>query len=136
VVACIYKVIQRCHDLESEELFLVGEPDVVSYGELQQMIGEILHGTAWSTVEIPKSLAKVGAWAEEKVGHDTFIKPWMIDLADAHYPIDVSRARKRLGWLPKHFLRDTVPEMARRLREDPARWYRANKLELPEWLSK
>jgi nucleoside-diphosphate-sugar epimerase len=41
---------------------------------------------------------------------DPFIKPWMIDFADDHYALDVSRARTPLGWYPKHSLREALPE--------------------------
>jgi nucleoside-diphosphate-sugar epimerase len=133
---CLVRVIRRRTDLGPHEIFLVGEPDVVSYGELQDLIGEGLHGTQWSTLRIPKTVAKVGAWAEEKLGQDPFIKPWMIDLADSHYPIDISKAKRLLGWQPRHSLRETLPEMLQRLQNDPVRWYDENKLQLPEQLPK
>jgi nucleoside-diphosphate-sugar epimerase len=56
----------------------------------------------------------------------------MIDLADAHYPVDISKAKRLLGWQPRHSLRETLPEMLRRLKQDPAGWYAVNNLELPE----
>jgi hypothetical protein len=58
----------------------------------------------------------------------------MIDLADDHYALDVTRARTLLGWEPKHSLRVTFPTMVAALKADPAGWYRANKLEPPSWL--
>jgi nucleoside-diphosphate-sugar epimerase len=82
-------------------------------------------------------LAKTGAWFEEKMpGVDPFIKPWMIDLADDHFELDVSRANKLLGWEPKHFLGDTLPTMVEKLKADPVKFYRQNKLELPSSLEK
>lgn len=83
-------------------------------------------------VLIPKRVAKTAARAQEAIGQDTFIKPWMIDLADSHYPVDITKANRLLGWKPEHSLRETLPEMLRRLKRDPAAWYAANKLELPE----
>jgi nucleoside-diphosphate-sugar epimerase len=76
----------------------------------------------------------VGAWAKEKLagGEETFIKPWMVDMADAHYPVAVDHARETLGWQPRHRLRDTLEEMIRRLRRDPRQWYGTNKLPLPD----
>jgi nucleoside-diphosphate-sugar epimerase len=95
-----------------------------------------LHGTQWSTLRIPKTVAKVGAWTEEKLGQAPFIKPWMIDLADSHYPVDISKAQRLLGWQPRHSLRESLPNMLRRLQDDPVRWYDENKLQLPEQLPK
>jgi hypothetical protein len=60
-----------------------------------------------------------------------FIKPWMIDLADQHYPISGQRARERLGWQPEHTLRTTLPEMIERLKRDPRAWYDANRIRYP-----
>jgi hypothetical protein len=55
----------------------------------------------------PQTVARVGAWAKEKFQGDkekfqgdeeTFIKPCMVDVADAHYPVAIERARQRLDW--------------------------------------
>jgi hypothetical protein len=56
----------------------------------------------------------------------------MIDLADAHYPVSIDRARERLHFEPLHRLRSSLDEMALRLRANPARWYRTNGFEVPE----
>jgi nucleoside-diphosphate-sugar epimerase len=134
LVGCLVRVVERRAALAPEELVLVAEPDVMSYEELQDRLGELLYGEEWPTIRIPKVVAKVGAWARETIEgkEETFIKPWMVDLADAHYPVDVSRARERLGWEPVRRLRDTIPEMVRRLKQDPKRWYEVNGLPPPE----
>jgi hypothetical protein len=46
--------------------------------------------------------AVAGAWVEDKIPgiEDPFIQSWMIDLADDHYELDISRARTLLGWEP------------------------------------
>jgi nucleoside-diphosphate-sugar epimerase len=86
-------------------------------------------------LRLPKALAKAGAWAREKLaGGEAFIKPWMIDLADDHYPVDIGRAQERLNWHPRRRLRDTLVEMIRRLKSDPVRWYKTNGLPVPEEL--
>jgi nucleoside-diphosphate-sugar epimerase len=64
-------------------------------------------------------------------GEEPFIKPRMIEIADDHYELDITRARRVLGWTPRHSLRDTLPRMIESLKTDPAKWYRENKLELP-----
>lgn len=53
----------------------------------------------------------------------------MIENADDHYEIDISRARRLLGWKPRHSLTAPLPEMIRRLKADPTDWYKKNKLE-------
>jgi nucleoside-diphosphate-sugar epimerase len=115
---------------------VIGEEDVMSYEELQDEIGKMVHGTEWPTIRIPKTVAKAGAWVKEKLASDEedapFIKPWMIDLADQNYPVSVHQARRRIGWEPKHSLRHTLPAMIDRLLEDPRRWYEINKLPIPD----
>jgi nucleoside-diphosphate-sugar epimerase len=89
----------------------------------------LIHGEEWPAIRIPKAVAKAGAWAQENIlGKETFIKPWMIDLADTHYPVEIERARIRLGWEPQHRLRDTLSKMIGSLKQDPQRWYEINGL--------
>lgn len=130
LVDCFRKVVEARRRLRPEELFLVAEPDVMSYSELQHQLGELIHGTEWPTLRIPKVVARVGAKVQELMGdeEEQFIKPWMIDLADDHYAADITHAREALNWEPKYRLRETLPEMIRRLHEDPRRWYETNGL--------
>jgi len=133
LIACLQKVVQLRRELKNE-LFLIAEPEVMSYAELQEKLGELIHDEEWTTVRIPKAVAKAGAWVQEKVAgqEETFIKPWMVDLADAHYPVAIGHAREKLDWRPVHTLRDTLPEMIRRLKQDPKKWYEENGLETQE----
>lgn len=134
LVDAVVKTVVRRGALSDFEVLLIAEPDVVSYAELQDRIGELLHGDEWPTIRIPKLAAKVGAWVQDKLAGEnepTFIKPWMVDLADQHYPVAIERARKKLGWQPKHRLRTTIDEMIRRLKRDPVSWYETNGLPLP-----
>ena len=135
LIECVTLAIERRHQLPDYETLLIAEPDVMSYEELQDAIGELLHGQEWTTIRIPKSLAKAGAWVKGQFGEEMFIKPWMIDLADQHYPVEIERARKLLGWEPRHRLRTTIPEMIERLKADPAGWYERNGLKQPEYAS-
>jgi nucleoside-diphosphate-sugar epimerase len=134
LIDCFRKVVDRRAKLDPEETFLIAEPDVMSYAELQDKLGELIHGKEWTTIRIPKVVAKAGAWVQEKVEgeEETFIKPWMVDLADAHYPVAIGHARVRLGWEPRQSLRETLPEMIRRMKQNPKGWYRANGLSWPE----
>ena len=135
LVDCVVKTVERRSELGPYELLLIAEPDVMSYAELQEEIGELIHGQEWPTIRLPKMLAKAGAWVKDKLADEDqpeFIKPWMIDLADAHYPVEIGRARQKLGWNPKHRLRNTLKEMTVRLKQDPAHWHKINDLPLPE----
>lgn len=137
LVACFRAAVDRRASLADHEVFLIGEPDLVSYGELQDIIGTAIHGTDWPTIRIPELLAKAGAWLKEKApGEDPFIKPWMVELADAHVPIAIGRAEAKLHWRPRRSLRATLPEMARRLVEEPEAWYERNGIEPPDDLAK
>lgn len=132
---CFQKVIEHRHSLDPEELFLIAEPDVMSYEELQDRIGELVHGSEWPTIRVPKILAKAGAYVQEKLAGDDekpFIKPWMIDLADDHYAANIAHARVALHWEPEHRLRDTLPAMIEHLKQDPRAFYEENKLPVSE----
>jgi hypothetical protein len=55
----------------------------------------------------------------------------MIDRANDHYALDITRARTLLGWEPKRSLRETLPKMVAALKADPLSWYRENALDPP-----
>jgi nucleoside-diphosphate-sugar epimerase len=125
----LLRIVQRRKDLPPELPVLLGEPEALSFGELQRMLGRLIHNEEWPTRQVPKAIAKAGAWLEDEVfDEDPFIRPWMVDSADDHYELDISRARQSLDWEPKHSLRQTLPEMIAALKADPPGWYRANKL--------
>jgi nucleoside-diphosphate-sugar epimerase len=129
VVEALALAVERRPQLPDEVVLLIGEPETVSYDELQRTLGRLIHGEEWETKQIPKALAKTGAWFQDRVpGAEPFIKPWMIDLADDHYELDVRRAREVLGWEPKRSLRETLPKMAAALQQDAERFYADNKL--------
>lgn len=137
VVDAVFRMVERRAGLPPVDVFLIGEDKTVPYGELQARLGELLHGRKWVTSQIPKPLAKTGAWLQEKTHTgDPFIKPWMIDLADDHYELDITHAKEVLGWKPKHSLEETLPAMVEGLKQDPAAWYNKNKLEIPPDLKK
>lgn len=131
VADCIRKTVEKRDELSEQELFLIGEPGVMSYAALQDSLGSLVHGEEWPTIRVPKTAAKAGAWIKEKLGseEESFIKPWMIDLADDHYPVAIDRARQRLGWSPNHRLENTLADMVRRLKANPKEWYEENNLD-------
>jgi nucleoside-diphosphate-sugar epimerase len=52
----------------------------------------------------------------------------MIDYADDHYALDITRAGTLLEWEPQRRLRGTLPKMIAALRTDPHVWYHAHML--------
>jgi nucleoside-diphosphate-sugar epimerase/uncharacterized membrane protein len=137
--------IERRDRLPRETAILVGEPDAMSFEELQDTLGRLIHGERdWSTMAIPPALAKAGAWIQEKAepvvpdaidrGKPPFVRPFMVDIAQAHYALDITRARELLGWTPQHDLRRTLPAIVAALKRDPVDWYKANRVTPPPWI--
>lgn len=135
MISAIVKTIEKRGGLPSEIAINIGEPTTPSYEQLQNKIGQSIYGEEWKTFEIPKPIAKAGSFAQNLIG-DPFIKPWMIDRADDHYELDISRAKELLGWEPKHNIMDTLPTMIKNLKEEPLEWYKKNKLDPPSKLKK
>lgn len=117
VVEALSLGVQRRGRLDHETSVLIGEPETLSYGELQRTLGRLVHDQDWETKQIPKPVAKVGAWLEEAVpwGGNAFIKPFMIDIADDHYELDIGRARTLLGWEPADRLGWHTPQIVHAL---------------------
>jgi nucleoside-diphosphate-sugar epimerase len=136
LIDAISLAVARRRDLAPEVTLLVGETESLSYAELQHAFGQLIHKVDWKTYRLPNSVAKAGAWIQEllPLNRPPFIKPWMIDLADDNFELDVTRARAVLGWVPRHSLRHTLPAMAAALKADPVVWYRENDLNPPLWL--
>lgn len=138
LVDAIALIVERRAALPSELPLLLGEPEPLSYDELQHTIVRLIHGEDWETLEVPEPLAplaKAGAWMLEKLpGADPFIRSWMIDRANDHYAIDITRARKLLDWYSKRTLRATISKMIEALKSDPLKWYEENDLQPPTWL--
>ena len=139
------RTIDRRANLPADVTILVGEADVMSFEELQSEIGRLVHDEAnWATVRVPKFVAKPGAWLEEKSepvvpdsmdqGEKPFIRPFMVDMADQHYALDIQRAKELLDWTPQHSIRKSLPRLIDALKADPAKWYKANGITLPPWM--
>lgn len=136
-IDAIERAVERRAQLPPESTFLIGEPDTLSYDELQHTFMRLLHKKSGETHTVPGLIAKVGAWAQDLIpGQDPFIKPWMIDRANDHYALDITRARIVLGWEPRHALRQSLPKMVAALEADPVGWYREHGLEPPASLKK
>jgi len=66
VVDAIARCVDRRAELAEVLDLLIGEPETVSYGQLQEALGTLIHGVEWNTLRVPKPLAKVGAWVQDK----------------------------------------------------------------------
>lgn len=130
LVDALERVVNRRTTLPAELTLLVGEPDPLSYDELQHTFARLIHGKSFETIIVPRLVAKPGAWAMNLIpGSAQFIKPWMIDRAGDHYALDLTRLRATLDWQPTRTLRATMPLMVAALTADPLLWYKENKLE-------
>ncbi|WP_435018305.1 NAD-dependent epimerase/dehydratase family protein [Tundrisphaera sp. TA3] len=133
LIDAVGRAVDRRRDLPPELILLLGEPGAVAYGEIQSELGRLLRGSPQGTRRIPRILARAGMIAQGLLpgGGDPFLRPWMIDRADDHFELDVSRARSALGWSPQQSIRSKLPTMAASLVADPEGWYRDNGLEPP-----
>lgn len=138
VVDAIELCVNKRKELPDELTLLLGEGVTYSYDYLQRRISSLLFDKELSTHGLPKPLAKFGAWVEQHTPfiEGSFIQPWMIDLADEHYELDISKAKRILGWEPKHSLDKTLPIMIQDLKSDPIAWYKKNGLAMHHNLKK
>lgn len=136
------RTVDRRKELPPDVAILIGEPEAMGYDALQDELGYLIHGAEdWPTLRLPKAAAAAGAWTQGKLepvipdaldqGEQPFIKPFMVAMADDHYELDITRARKLLGWEPRHRLKDRLAGMVEVLKEDPEAWYRANAIPPP-----
>ena len=134
LVEAFRRAVEKRKELPPETVFLIGEPKTPSYDELQKKMAKLVWNKDWKTFRVPKLLAKIGAWIQDHLPFlpESFIKPWMIDLADDHYELDISRAKRLLGWEPKHYVMDTIPKWVEQLKNDPRTFYDKNKLKKPK----
>lgn len=119
--------------LSQFENYVLGEEDVITFRELQQRTGMLIHRRPWPVIRIPKFLAKTGASMMEHlpIMREPFIKPWMVSHSDEHFAVDITRIKQTLNWEPKRKLRNTLPVMINGLMEDPDKWYKINKIQKP-----
>lgn len=130
LVDAIDLAVRKRRELPEELILVLGEDKTMSYDQLQRSISYLIRGTEFKTWRVPKWIAKAGAAIQGAIPfiRKPFIKPWMIDLADDHYELDISKAKKLLGWAPKRTLEETLPIMIEELKKDPEHWYKINQL--------
>ncbi len=136
LVDIIMLAIEKRGQLSPETTLIVGEPTTLSYDYLQRRISSLLFSKEIKTFSLPKPLAKIGACIQDKFPFfgPSFIKPWMIDLADDNYILDISLAKRLLDWQPKRNLDATLPIMIDALKQNPPLWYKQNQLRAPKHL--
>ncbi len=124
------RAVDRRAELPTETTLLLGEADVMRFDEIQHAIARLAHDEPWHTRSIPPALARAGAWVQDKVlDEEPFIRPWMVDIADDDYRLDLGRAAHLLDWHPVRTLRATLPTMIDALKRDPVGWYADNQLD-------
>lgn len=133
LIDAIELAVEKRDVLPEETTLLLGEKDVLSYREMQELIGKLTHDIRWPVIRVPKFFARFGATLLSKTPfiRDPFIKPWMIAYADDNYRLDVTKADELLGWEPKRKLRDALPIMINDLKSNPEEWYKYNKITPP-----
>jgi len=145
MVEAFVRAVDRRGELAAGTTILIGEQEAVGYDELQRRIAKLIHGSEdWTTLSVPRPLAKAGAWLEQKSepivpddfdqGEEPFIRPFLVEMSDDHYELDITRAHEVLGWQPRHSIRDSLPAMIATLKADPLAWYKANGITPPQWL--
>lgn len=137
LVKAVKLLIEKRFELPPHLVLLLGEDEAMSYKELQETLGRLIHNRPWPTFRIPEVVAKIGAFLQSKTPfmREPFIKPWMIEYADDQYDLNISQVRKFLNWEPQNKLRDVLPSMVKALKEDPDRWYQEHKMVKPRFRS-
>lgn len=133
LVEAVSILIDKRAELPPHTTLLLGEDETLSYNTLQTKLGGLLHQRPWPTIRVPRFIAKTGAFflGHLPVVREPFIKPWMIDYADDHYDLDISRAEKLLDWKPKRNLLEALPKMVAALKTNPEKWYKDHKIKKP-----
>lgn len=146
MIDAFVRAVDRRETLPEESVILVGEDEAIGYADLQNRLGCLIHGEdEWPTLRVPTTIATVGAWAQDKAepivpdaldgGERPFIQPFMTRMASDHFAPNITRARELLGWTPKHRLADELPAIVAKLKDDPAAWYKANKITPPPFVA-
>jgi nucleoside-diphosphate-sugar epimerase len=61
LIDAFVRTVNRWDGLPPKTMILIGEPDAMGYGALQNEVARLVHGAeSWSTVIVPKTLARIG----------------------------------------------------------------------------
>jgi hypothetical protein len=97
----------------------------------KEEFSKLILNKEFKTYQIPKFLAKFGSWLENSLPFtDPFIKPWMVDIADDHYDLDISLAKSLIQWQPKKDVYETMPEIIDTLKKNPNKWFERHHIKI------
>lgn len=138
LIEAIWLAVEKRKEIPQDVTLLIGEPKTLSYDTIQKIIACELFHQDFKTYRIPKFIAKMGAAIQCAFSwrHKAFIRPWLIDLADDHYELNISKAESVLGWSPHCDLETMLPIMIENLKNDPIQWYKANHLPIAHRIQK
>jgi UDP-glucose 4-epimerase len=138
VVDLIEKAVEKRNTLPKAVTVLVGEEKTLSTRFLQNKISNEFFGKNIWMMRLPGFVAWIGSWVQCHIPFmpKPFIRPWMIKLADEHFELDTSLAKKLFDWEPKHDLEHLLTDMCNDLKADPAAWYKKNNLKMPKGMKK
>jgi len=110
---------------------MIGEPTPLTQRELMDIASQAWNLPPWRPLRVPRWLAALGAWllatAARLRGRDAFYQPWMMRFAGEHFELDLSDARRRLGWKPEHSIHRELPKILERAARNPQRWLQLNR---------
>lgn len=136
VIESIWLAVEKRHELPDEFMALISEERTLSTDYLQRKISKLIRGKEMHTFRVPKWFAKMGAFFMPYIPFmaKSFIKPWMIDLADQNFECVCTNAKEELSWQPKFSVDDVLPKMIDLLKQDPVKFYEINGLTKPKHL--
>jgi len=132
-VSLVVKALERGGTLSPGEVLNASMDGAVSHLELYEAAMRAACGMVPSPFIVPKPLCRAGIAAREALGLLTGDRPferwWMGDYIDRKLPVDASRTRSRLGWVPRQHLGvlRRVPAMVGNCLAEPAEWARRNR---------
>ncbi|MBM3195365.1 MAG: NAD(P)-dependent oxidoreductase [Chlamydiae bacterium] len=132
LVSLIVLAMEKAHSLPDFVTLLATEDKSFSYIELHQRMSKALFGYKFPLIWVPKFAAKIGSFFLR----NSFIKPFMIDIADLHYDCDCSKAKNLLGWRPQNSLDKKLEQLIAWAKNNLKDYYRENNLIVPRKLEK
>lgn len=133
------KVLEHRNRTRSGEIFVISEEGYLPHAVAFQEIQGSLDGTLPALFPIPVFLAKWGTFLHhlwERLFHPRLhLRPWMAEFGILPFCVDTRKAKRELGWIPRHHVTVHLRHAADDLKADPSRWFRERNLRLKSaWL--